>query len=372
MCLLQKNYYQYNWTFTKIKQEKKTLIVLNEKEVLVATSILKVLLNCSNALKFISENDEKLISDISSLFCVLQRLLAVEKENSTLQMVIARWSIYLISDLIPSKCTAPLLLQSGEQDVSGCEAREILYDGVCMNAPQEVIYYFLDVLTRYDNCNPAVDDEFQGIVAVLKLMCHLSSTHRPIRKYYRAVVLPPIKVPKQRPEIGDSLSSRVCRLLTHPNDDIRNCVFEFVIIITKGNVKRLYKYFGYGNVAGLLSLRLQTLSNYNYSDEENSDTEEYSQHVSTVNPVTGCIEPEKPDLVSGMSDEQKEVEGLKLLNDLSRLERLGLIKPSTIGPDGKPKEVNHVLQLLEDIPKEVDELGQKIRENDINDKDSDR
>jgi hypothetical protein len=30
------------------------------------------------------------------------------------------------------------------------------------------------------------------------------------------------------------------------------------------------------------------------------------------------------------------------------------------------------LQLLEDIPKEVDELGQKIRENDINDKDSDR
>ena len=159
------------------------------------------------------------------------------------------------------------LLESKEQYISGCQEKEILYDGVCMNAPQEVIDYFLDVLTRHENDPQADNDEFQGIVAVLKLLCHLSCTHRPIRKYYRSVLLPPMKVPKQRPEIGDSLTSRICRLLTHPNDAIRYSVFEFVIIITKGNVKRLSKYFGYGNVAGLLAVRLQTLSNYNYSDD---------------------------------------------------------------------------------------------------------
>lgn len=50
-----------------------------------------------------------------------------------------------------------------------------------------------------------------------------------------------------------------------------------------------------------------------------------------------------------MTDEQKEVEAMKLVNAMSKLMDQGVIAPGTIGEDGKPKKVSHVAELVKDI-----------------------
>lgn len=58
--------------------------------------------------------------------------------------------------------------------------------------------------------------------------------------------------------------------------------------------------------------------------------------------------------MEGMTDEQKEYEAVQLLNAMDKLQRLGVVQPSTIGPDGKPVPVDHVLQLARDPDEESD------------------
>ena len=48
-----------------------------------------------------------------------------------------------------------------------------------------------------------------------------------------------------------------------------------------------------------------------------------------------------------MTEEQKEHEAMKLVNLINDLTNVGVVKPAIPGPDGKPVEVNHVLQLQE-------------------------
>lgn len=43
--------------------------------------------------------------------------------------------------------------------------------------------------------------------------------------------------------------------------------------------------------------------------------------ISSVNPVTGCYEPPKPDPTAGMTEEQKEYEAMQLVNMMDRLTR---------------------------------------------------
>lgn len=116
-------------------------------------------------------------------------------------------------------------------------------------------------------------------------------------------------------------------------------------------VTRLVKYTGYGNAAGLLARRGLMLGGRgpnagNYSeDEETSDTEEYVNSAHKVNPVVGCVEPERPSPMEGMTEEQKEYEAMKLVNLISDLHNLGVVKPAVPGPDGRPREMEHVAQL---------------------------
>ena len=57
--------------------------------------------------------------------------------------------------------------------------------------------------------------------------------HRPIRKYYKDIVLPPLRDLNQRPEVGNSIRSRLCRLLTSPENQVSNMVAEFLFILCK-------------------------------------------------------------------------------------------------------------------------------------------
>lgn len=124
-------------------------------------------------------------------------------------------------------------------------------------------------------------------------------------------------------------------------------------------MSRLIKYTGYGNAAGLLAHRGLMMghppghvSAYS-SDSEDSETEEYKQAehrlltffcwpfisfhwhqylfqqtflyclfaCNSINPITGSYEPERPNPLDQMSEEQKEYEAVKLVNMMDQLQR---------------------------------------------------
>lgn len=115
----------------------------------------------------------------------------------------------------------------------------------------------------------------------------------------------------------------------------------------------MIKYTGYGNAAGLFANRgilpVQNSnaysSNHSSDNSEESDTEEYKQNVHSINPITGCYEPLRPNPMEGMTVEQKEYEAMKLVNLMDQLNRHGLVQPCRIGSDGRPEPVEHIMEL---------------------------
>lgn len=121
----------------------------------------------------------------------------------------------------------------------------------------------------------------------------------------------------------------------------------------------MIKYTGYGNAAGLfanrglLALQNQTAYSGEYSsNSEDSDTEEYKQLQHDINPVVGCYEPPRPSPFEGMTEEQKEVEAMKLVHLMDQLNRQGLVQPCKIGEDGRPEPVEHIMELQENLPQQ--------------------
>ncbi len=54
-----------------------------------------------------------------------------------------------------------------------------------------------------------------------------------------------------------------------------------------------------------------------------------------VNPIVGCVEPQRPSPFEGMSEEQKEHEAMKLVNLINDMHNLGVVTPAVPGPDGR-------------------------------------
>lgn len=50
-----------------------------------------------------------------------------------------------------------------------------------------------------------------------------------------------------------------------------------------------------------------------------------------------------------MSEEQKEYEAVKLANALNKLINQGYIAPASIGEDGRPKQIEHVCELIKNV-----------------------
>ena len=134
-------------------------------------------------------------------------------------------------------CTEPLLLSLDKELIANAENREIEYDGVCMNAPKEILDFLLETIEKFRRGSPTVSSMRDGITPVLKVLCSLSIGQRLIRKYYRSIVLPPLRDLTQRPEAGDSIRSRLCRLLTSPETSVSTMVAEFLFILCKEDGK---------------------------------------------------------------------------------------------------------------------------------------
>lgn len=198
-------------------------------------------------------------------------------------------------------------------------------------------------------------DQLYPVMMLLSLM---SKANKQIRSYCKLKVLPPLKRQDliNLPQSGTTLRNKLVKLMTDSNLQIKRLCAQFLFILCKESVTRLVKYTGYGNAAGLLAEAGLMLSSHGdrsaySSDSDDSDTEDFKELEECINPITGKAELDesrrpKKDLFEGMSEEQKEYEAIKLVNAIDKLTRIsGGIKPATIGPDGRPVEIEHVLQL---------------------------
>uniref|UniRef100_A0A915PQA7 Synembryn n=1 Tax=Setaria digitata TaxID=48799 RepID=A0A915PQA7_9BILA len=202
------------------------------------------------------------------------------------------------------------------------------------------------------------NEENELLGTFLTVLIRLCSQVKEARRYLRLLVIPPLHATdvERRPDEGAKLRNRLIRLMMSISNT-QDLAAEFIFILCKKSVDRFVKYCGFGHAAGLLANRgiLNALNASNQqSDSEGSETEDYKAVETQVNPVTGCIEPMRENPFTGMSEEQKEYEVHRLMNDISKLMNQGLITPGQIGKDGQLQPVKHVLELVKDSHAEPD------------------
>ncbi|EDL17960.1 synembryn-A [Mus musculus] len=175
------------------------------------------------------------------------------------------------------------------------------------------------------------------VAPVLNVLTECARMHRPARKFLKAQVLPPLRDVRTRPEVGDLLRNKLVRLMTHLDTDVKRVAAEFLFVLCSESVPRFIKYTGYGNAAGLLAARGLMAGGRpegQYSEDEDTDTEEYREAKASINPVTGRVEEKPPNPMEGMTEEQKEHEAMKLVNMFDKLSRHRVIQPMGMSPRG--------------------------------------
>ncbi|KAL2720488.1 synembryn isoform X2 [Vespula squamosa] len=260
------------------------------------------------------------------------------------------WSKYkdLVSNVINLLTTIPLNNYIQMMQSNGNNENNIVYQNTDVTTVS-VILEFLDQRLNY------IENLLENLSPVVTVLIRLIKADKSVRKYVRLQVLPPLKDVMKRPEEGTTLKAKLCKLLTSPITKLRDIVAEFLFILCKENVSRMVKYTGYGNAAGMFAnkgLLGRNQEKISYSESEDSDTEEYLKYKEQINPVTGCYEKIKPNLLESMTDEQKEYEALQLVNLVDQLTRGGIVRPCRIGDDGKPKPIEHVLELQDELQKQ--------------------
>ncbi|XP_049637101.1 synembryn-A isoform X2 [Suncus etruscus] len=178
----------------------------------------------------------------------------------------------------------------------------------------------------------------ESVAPVLSVLTECARMHRPARKFLKAQVLPPLRDVRNRPEVGELLRNKLVRLMTHLDTDVKRVAAEFLFVLCSESVPRFIKYTGYGNAAGLLAARGLMAGGRpegQYSEDEDTDTDEYKEAKASINPVTGRVEEKPPNPMEGMTEEQKEHEAMKLVNMFDKLSRHRVIQPMGMSPQGQ-------------------------------------
>ncbi|XP_027892041.1 synembryn-A-like isoform X3 [Xiphophorus couchianus] len=182
------------------------------------------------------------------------------------------------------------------------------------------------LLTFMERRLEAGDRVKEKLTPILNLLTESCRAHRETRLYIRKHILPPLRDVSHRPEEGDTVKSRLVRLMTHLDTDLKHCAADLLFVLCKENVRRFVKYTGYGNAAGLLATRgllggQRAVSDAQYSSDSDSDTEEYRQMKDRINPVTGRVEAEQSNPMEGMTEEEKEEEAKRLIMLFNKLSK---------------------------------------------------
>uniref|UniRef100_A0A8C9V7P2 Synembryn n=1 Tax=Scleropages formosus TaxID=113540 RepID=A0A8C9V7P2_SCLFO len=309
-----------------------------------ATEILKILFNVTYSNRRQQPDDES-AALYRHLAAVLRHslLLSCERDESTEEL--QSHAVNLLSAL-PLECLDVLL----SVPLSG---GSLEWEGFNMDCVHALMLFMEKQLNKLK----------ERLTPVLNLLTESCRVHRQTRHYLRRQILPPLRDVSVRPEQGDSVKSRLVRLMTHVDTDVKDCAAELLFVLCKENVSRFVKYTGYGNAAGLLAARgllrgrgKGSNPQGEYSSDSNSDTEEYKQAKARINPVTGRVEEDHPDPMEGMTEEEKEEEAQKLISMINRLSRDQINEPMAVTPEGKlaPLELPKQEALAEDRQSEED------------------
>nr|XP_046232438.1 synembryn-A isoform X2 [Scatophagus argus] len=291
------------------------------------TEILKILFNitCSSHRQEPSEDDAALYRHLVALLRVcLMRKCMLPKDTEDLQ----GHTVHLLSAL-PLQCLDVLLVGPVEPGSEQC-------NGVNMDCVHTLLLFMERRLDSGDKIK-------ERLTPVLNLLTESCRAHRETRHYIRKHILPPLRDLTHRPEEGSTVKSRLIRLMTHLDTDVKYCAADLIFVLCKENVSRFVKYTGYGNAAGLLATRgllagqrcRTSGTDGQYSSDSDSDTEEYRQVKDRINPVTGRVETEQPDPMEGMTEEEKEEEAKRLIMLFSKLARGNIIQPMGVDSEGK-------------------------------------
>ncbi|XP_047246764.1 synembryn-A isoform X2 [Girardinichthys multiradiatus] len=299
---------------------------LSRQQTECSMEILKILFNITfdtNRRKV----DEEEAAEYRHLGALLRHCMMSQADGEERTDEFHSHTVNLLGNL-PLPCLDALLLPKVEHG-------SIEYMGVNMDAVNMLLEFMEKRLDRGHKLK-------ETLLPALNLLTESSRIHRETRKFLRSKVLPPLRDVKNRPEVGNALRNKLVRLMTHIDTDVKDCAAEFLFVLCKESVSRFIKYTGYGNAAGLLAARGLLRGGRDsgiYSEDEDSETEEYREAKPHINLITGVVEDEQPNPMEGMTEEQKEYEAMKLVNMFDRLSRTNLIQPMQLDSDGKMREM---------------------------------
>lgn len=332
LCLAESNIPKEN-----ISSPKRKKMDLDDFQLKILCEILRTVFNIMCTVKA-EGNDQQDFKKFISILRELSLSCLTPAADSLLRDIVNVLTLmpneYLDSLVIPGT-------KMSEKNVHKCPSMEAV----------SVYINFLDVtLVKIEEIDGTLKEELSPI---LLLLTNLAKCNKQFRKYIRCRVLPNLKEIYTRPEVGNTLRNKLCRLLTCPITSTRDLVADFLFVLCKESVGRMVKYTGYGNAAGLFANRGLLAGDpqaRTSSESEGSETEEYSQNKHIINPIVGCLTPPRVDPTQDMTEEQKEILAMELVNKIDKLQRDGVIQPCRIGPDGKPMPICHVLELQECLP----------------------
>ncbi|ODM93834.1 Synembryn-A [Orchesella cincta] len=248
-------------------------------------------------------------------------------------------SIHLLT-VVPPECYDELLIDE-ESEASDNQPVPIIFEGKDLTA--------IDCILNVLNIKLGITDRAPA-EPLLVVCCKMARKNRFIRRYLKHRILPPLRKQDviQRPEVGHSLRNKLCVLIHTPAGCATEVSATLLFTLCKENATKLVKYTGYGNAAGLLADRGLMLGGRGdgvYSEDSDSDSEEYNEVRDQINSIEGWMKPEPQSLE--MTEEQKEFEAMKLVETIDKLASSKTIQPCRIGPDGKPQPIGSVLELQE-------------------------
>ncbi|XP_061780555.1 chaperone Ric-8B [Nerophis lumbriciformis] len=267
---------------------------------------------------------------------ILRHLLMLKTEKEEKTEEVHSHTINVLSNL-PVPCMDVLIdlpVQGGVET----------YGGKNMDAIQVLLDFMEKRIDKGSNY-------IEGLTPVLSLLTEASRRHREIRRYVKAQVLPPLKDVKTRPEVGTTTRNKLVRLMTHVEMPVKTAAAEFLFVLCKESVDKLCKYTGYGHAAGILlnkGLLGGGRGETEYTDDEDTDTEEYKTAKPFINPITGHVEEPMPNPMEEMTEEQKEYEAEKLATLLNKLSGQRLIRPMGVKRDGTLAPLEETLRVPHD------------------------
>ncbi|XP_058842169.1 synembryn-B-like isoform X2 [Acipenser ruthenus] len=303
-------------------------ILSRDKKVLgpVATKQGMLVLAQLAALQGTGESVPEILEDgahqLRLITAIMRHVLMIKTQTEDKTEELHSHAINLLSN-IPVLCLGVMI---SVQSRGGIEE----YSGKNMDVIQVLLDFMVKRIDKGSNFK-------EGLTPVFSLMTESARHHRDIRKYIKAQVLPPLKDVKNRPEVGTTIRNKLVRLMTHVDTGVKQSAAEFLFVLCKESVDNLLKYTGYGNAAGLLAARGLLAGGRGggqYSEDEDSDTEEYKSVKPFINPITGHVEEPMPNPIEEMTEEQKEYEALKLVNMFDQLSRQQIIQPMGVKQDG--------------------------------------